>query len=184
MNSNLNSDGNPKTEYGSHPLLVDRALMGLDLTAEHHLANCQCCQGEREKTEQALRQYAEFEREQGARQESFWRDQATRIRAACGSAKRRPAVAAVLVPALGLLLAIGLGFALRRHPAPAPATARVETISDQDLLLAVESAVDSGTPYALEPVALTVDVQDLNRVVPQKSVTHSKLRKETASHVE
>jgi hypothetical protein len=179
MNSNLNEKGS-----ASHELLVDRALMGLDLAAEHHLANCPCCQGEREKTERALRQYAEFEREQAGRRESFWSDQARRIGSACGSAKRRPVAAAVLVPALGLLLALGLGFALRRQPVPAPAAARMETVSDQDLLLAVESAVDSATPYALEPVALTVDVRDLSSAVPQKNTGHSKMRKESTSHAE
>lgn len=155
-NDKSNSD-NLKRDSGSHAPLVDRALMGLDLAAEHHLANCPCCQGEREETEQALLRYADFEREQAGRQESFWSDQLVRIRAACPTASRRTSAGVVLVPALALLLVLGLGFGLRRQPAPVPTTAHVENISDHDLLLAVESAVDSGTPYALEPVALMVD---------------------------
>src|SRR5258708_6579118 len=38
----------------SHDPLVERALVGLDLAAEHHLANCAPCQTERERVQEAL----------------------------------------------------------------------------------------------------------------------------------
>lgn len=165
----------------SHAPLVDRALMGLDLAAEHHLANCPCCQGEREKTERALERYAAFEREQVERQETFWADQATRIRAACNSVRRRPAAAAALVPALGLLLVLGLGLMLRRQPVPAPPVAHIRTVSDHELLLAVESAVDNGTPYALEPVALMVEEREPVKDLQKRNV-RQKMNKEPKSY--
>ena len=42
----------------SHDPLVERALVGLDLAAEHHLANCAPCQTERERVQEALRRTA------------------------------------------------------------------------------------------------------------------------------
>jgi len=179
MNSNLNSNQN-----SAHEPLVDRALMGLDLAAEHHLATCPCCQGERERTERALQRYAETEREQASRHEAFWTDQAARIRGACRSIKRRPSAAAVLVPALALLLLLTLELVPRSKPQAPPANAKGQSISDQDLLLAVERAVDSGTPYALEPVAFSIEVGQSHSAGSQKGVSHSNLRKEPASHVE
>jgi len=184
MNSNMSSNENVANQNSAaHEPLVDRALMGLDLAAEHHLANCTCCQGEREKTERALEHYAEMEREQAGRQEAFWSDQATRIRAACRSIKRRPSGAVILVPALALLLVLGLELVPRLKPQAPPPRAKAETISDQDLLVAVESAVDRGTPYALEPVALSIELES-NSAASQKGITHSNMRKEPASHVE
>lgn len=179
----MTANSNSRSEL--HEPLIDRALMGLDLAAEHHLANCPCCQGEREKTEQALRRYAEFEREKAVREETTWSEQAARIRAACASVPRRPAAAAVLAPALALLLVLSLTLLPRPKPQAPASTAKVESISDQDLLLAVERAVDSGTPYALEPVALIVDARETgSSAIPQKKVTHPKTRKESASHVQ
>jgi len=152
----------------SHEPLIDSALIGLDLTAEHHLAHCPGCQGEREKTERALRQFAELEREQASRSEAFWEEQTARIRAARASLARRPAPAAILVPALVLLLILGLSLTPRRQPPTRPT--QTQEVSDHDLLVAVERAVDNGTPYALEPVALVADEAESSRALPNKSV--------------
>jgi predicted anti-sigma-YlaC factor YlaD len=162
-----------------HEPLIDRALMGLDLTAEHHLANCPCCRGERENTERALQLYAESQREEANRPQSFWEEQATRIRSARASLSSRPPVAAVLAPALALLLVLGLG--LRSHDrAQTPQTAVPSaTISDHDLLVAVERAVDNGTPFALEAVT---PVAEANATVSTKA--NKKMDRETKSHAE
>ena len=152
----------------SHEPLIDRALIGLDLAAEHHLAHCPCCQGEREKTERALRQFAELEREQASRSEAFWEEQTARIRAARASLARRLSPAAILVPALVLLLILGLSLTPRRQPPTRPT--QTQEVSDYDLLVAVERAVDNGTPYALEPGALVADEADSSRALPNKSV--------------
>jgi hypothetical protein len=161
----------------SHEPLIDSALIGLDLTAEHHLANCPCCQGEREKTERALRQFADQQREQASRPESFWEEQAGRIRAARSSLTRRAPFPAVLVPALALLLVLGLELTPRRQPPARPPNAQVQAVSDHDLLVAVERAVDNATPYALEPVALAVEEPESN-----SAAKHTTKVKEADSH--
>jgi hypothetical protein len=159
----------------SHEPLIDSALIGLDLTAEHHLAHCPCCQGEREKTERALRQFAELKREQASRSEAFWEEQTARIRAARARLARRSSPAAILVPALALLLVIGFELAPRRQPQARQT--ETQTISDHDLLVAVEQAVDNGTPYALEPVALMADEVEPGSVLPNKKVPQKNHRK-------
>jgi hypothetical protein len=169
----------------SHEPLIDGALIGLDLTAEHHLAHCPCCQGEREKTEQALRQFAELEREQASRSDAFWEEQTARIRTARVSLARRTPPAAILVPALVLLLVLGLVLTSRRQP-PTKAT-QTQEVSDHDLLVAVERAVDNGTPYALEPVALVVDEAESGAAMPNKNVpqkNHKKMIKEFNPHAQ
>ena len=169
----------------SHEPLVDRALIGLDLTAEHHLANCPCCQGEREKTEQALRHFAELQREQASRSEAFWEDQTARIRAARASLARRMPGAAILAPALVLLVVLGFELTPRRQAQTGPT--ETQTISDHDLLVAVEQAVDNGTPYAFAPVALVADESEPSSAasiknVPQKN--HKTTIKEFNSHAQ
>jgi hypothetical protein len=159
----------------SHEPLIDSALIGLDLTAEHHLAHCPCCQGEREKTEQALRQFAELEREQASRSEAFWEEQTARIRAARAGMARRASPAAILVPALVLLLVLGLALTPRRQPPTRPT--QTQEVSDHDLLVAVERAVDNGTPYALEPVALVADEAESSPALPKANVSHKNTRK-------
>jgi hypothetical protein len=169
----------------SHEPLIDSALIGLDLSAEHHLAHCPCCQGEREKTEQALRQFAELEREQASRSEDFWEEQTARIRAARISLARRASPAPILVPALALLLVLGLAITPRRQPPTRPTP--TQEISDHDLLVAVERAVDNGTPYALEPVALVADDTESSSAVPNKNVpqkNHKKMIEELDSHAQ
>jgi hypothetical protein len=173
MNTNSNSDSN----CNSHEPLIDSALIGLNLTAEYHLSNCACCQGEREKTEQALQHFAALQREQASRPESFWEEQAKRIRAVRRFRKFNPSVAAVLAPAAMLLLVLALMLVPRRPAQPQVNAAQGPIVSDQDLLVAVEQAVNSGTPDALEPVALAVDVPETTSVIPTKRIA-----KEPASH--
>ena len=169
--------------FDSHEPLIDSALIGLDLTAEHHLSNCPCCQGEREKTEQALRRYAEFERDRASRPESFWDDQAARIRAA-RSKPGRLQLGAVLVPALALLVVLVLELAPQREPLSPLPTVQAQSISDHDLLIAVERAVDNGMPYALQPVALAVDQGESGAAVPKQNVPSNKMIKEFNSHAQ
>jgi hypothetical protein len=166
----MNPDSNP------HEPLVDSALIGLDLTAEHHLAHCPCCQAEREKTEQALRRFAESQRERAAQTESFWQQQAERIRSARRSSDLRSALRAVLVPALAVFLLLAIELKPTKRAVPRP-TAQVQTVSDHELLVEVERAVDNGTPYALEPVALLSDEADTTSAVHDKNIP-----KESRSH--
>ena len=180
----MTASTNPKSESQSHEPLVDRALMGIDLAAEHHLANCPCCQGEREKTEQALRHYSAFQREEAGREDNFWNEQAHRIQVACHALRPRSNAAARLVPALALVMVLGLGLALWRQPSTARPTAQLQTVSDQDLLIAVESAVDTGTPYALEPVAVMVEEHEKASLMPRSKTLSNRKHKEPASHVQ
>ena len=169
----------------SHEPLIDSALIGLDLTAEHHLAHCPCCQGEREKTEQALRRFAELELERASRTDAFWEEQTVRIRSARASLARRTPPAAILVPALALLLVLGVALTPGRQPQTR--ATETQTISDHDLLVAVERALDNGTPYALEPVALVVDEAESSTSMPNKTVpkkNHKKMIKEFTPHAQ
>lgn len=166
MNENANS----------HEPLVDTALIGLDLTAEHHLANCPCCQVEREKTEQALRHFADLQWEAASRPESFWEQQLARIHAARRASERRSAVRAALVPAIAVIVLLAFALAPQKRPAPKPA-AQAQAVSDHDLLVEVQRAVDNGTPYALEPVALVDDDSNAN-----SPIQANKNSKELRSH--
>jgi len=149
-------------EQNAHDPLVERVLVSFDLAAEHHVAHCEPCQAEREKLEEALRQFGAANREYAMRPESFWEQQAARIRANRHRSQSRARSVAVLAPALGALLFAGI---LLVHRAPqvkpeAQALPTVQTDSDHELLLAVERAVESDTPQALAPVTLIVDQSD------------------------
>jgi len=162
----------------THDPLVDRALVGFDLAAEHHLANCQPCQEERERVENALRLFSAANREYASRPESFWEQQALRIRAASNERARKSRVAMTL-----LLVGAAL---LSRVPNSAPAvainpsaatTVKPDPLSDHELLLEVERAVQSDTPLSLEPAMLMVEENDSS--LPLSS---SNARKELHTH--
>jgi hypothetical protein len=155
MNSNENS----------HDPLVDQALVGFDLAAEHHIANCPPCQSERERVEDALRQFATVNREYASRPENFWEQQAARIRAARSENGQRSGLAMRLVPSAVVLLLLALAV-LSRIPGSRPVAvttpAAVQTDSDHELLVEVERALQSDTPLALEPATLMVEESDGN----------------------
>jgi hypothetical protein len=159
----------------SHEPLVERALVGFDLAAEHHLANCEPCQSERERVEDALRNFGAANRQYANRPESFWEQQAARIRAARGERTQRSRVALALAPGLAVLLL--LGFALvNRGPSTRTIAVAVVPVqsdtSDHELLLEVERAVQSDTPLSLEPATLMVEESDNN--LPVHSTNPSK----------
>lgn len=170
MNSNENS----------HDPLVERALVGFDLAAEHHIANCEPCQQERERVEGALRQFGAANRECAQRPESFWEQQATRIRAARVESGPKSRLGMALVPSLAVLMLVAFA-ALHRAPHATPivntAPAVVQTDSDHDLLVAVERAVESDTPQALAPVTLMVEEDE--GIAPLNKTSEGK---ETRSH--
>ncbi len=91
-----------------------------------------------------------------ARPEDFWIRQRSRIRARIGDAQpARPhgfrlAMAAALVFCIALLLVAPAG-----RPREVAPQARAD--ADQELLLAVEHALATGTPEALEPLTLLVE---------------------------
>jgi hypothetical protein len=144
----------------SHEPLVERALVGFDLAAEHHLANCAACQREREQVEDALRNFGAANRQHATRPESFWELQAARIRAARNERAQRSRVALALVPGLAVLLLLGFALVSRgpgRRPVAATVVAIQPDTSDHALLLEVERAVQSETPLSLGPATLMVE---------------------------
>ena len=94
----MNSNENP------HEPLVERALVSFDLAAEHHIAHCQPCQTEREKVEDALRQFGAANREYANRPTSFYEQQAARIRAAQQESRQKSRLTMTLVPSLVVLV--------------------------------------------------------------------------------
>ena len=152
----------------THDPLVDRALVGFNLAAEHHLANCLPCQEERERMEEALRMFGAANREYANRPESFWEQQALRIRAGRNERARKSRVGLALAPGLAVLLLIGAALLIRVPNSPPPvslnpsaATVKVaDRLSDHELLLEVERAVQSDTPLSLEPAMLMVEEND------------------------
>jgi len=142
-----------------HDPLVEQAVVGFDLAAEHHLAHCAPCQTEREKLEDALRQFAAANREYASQLESFYEQQATRIRAALRESQQRSRAKTALVPSLVVLALLAVAM-LGKGPGvrPVAVTPPVQqTASDHELLLEVERALESDTPRALEPVTLVVE---------------------------
>jgi hypothetical protein len=169
----------------THEPLIDRALVGFDLAAEHHLANCEPCQQERERVEEALRLFSAANREYANRPESFWQQQAIRIRAARNDRARKSRAALALTPGLAVLLLIGAAL-LSRIPGPRPqpiamnppgVQASSNALSDHELLLEVERAVQSETPLSLEPAMLMVEEDDSS--IPLSS---SNAQKELHNH--
>ena len=162
-----------------HEPLVERALVGFDLAAEHHLAHCPPCQTEREKVEDALRQFGAANREYANRSESFYEQQAARIRAARQESKQRSRLTMALVPSLVVLVLLAIAM-LGKAPGIRPAAVAPpvqQSDSDHELLLEVERAIQSDTPRALEPATLMVEDSDGNRPLNRASD-----RKESRSH--
>jgi hypothetical protein len=171
MNSNENT----------HDPLVERAVVSFDLAAEHHLANCQPCQTERDRVEDALRQFAAANREYANRPENFWESQAARIRSAHQDSATRSRLTMSLVPSVVVLLLAAFAI-LGRTPGVRPVTPPVaaatqQVDTDHELLLEVERAIQTDTPLALEPATLMVDESDGNLPLHRTSE-----RKESRSH--
>jgi hypothetical protein len=163
----------------THEALVERALVGFDFAAEHHIAHCQPCQTEREKVEDALRQFGIANREYANRPEVFWKQQEARIRAAHREAAQRSSLTMTLIPSVVVLLLLAFAM-LGRTPGVRPvavATPTVQTDSDHELLLQVERAVGTDTPLALQPATLMVE--ESNNGAPLNSRSENK---ETRSH--
>jgi len=154
-----------------HEPLVERALVGFDLAAEHHIAHCPPCQTEREKVEDALRQFGAANREYANRSESFYEQQAARIRAAQQESKQKSRLTMALVPSLVVLVLLAVAL-LGKAPGVRPAVVTLpvqQTDSDHELLLEVERVIQSDTPRALEPATLMVEDSDGNRPLNRTS---------------
>ena len=166
----------------SHDPLVERALVGLDLAAEHHLANCAPCQTERDQVQGALQLFGAANREYANRSENFWEQQAARIRAAQTERSHRSRLAMTLTPGLFLaaltlppivavlmLLAFAL---LRRAPVSPPVQPVAQIDYDHELLVEVERAVHTATPLSLQAATLMVEESDSSR--PMNSTNSAK----------
>jgi hypothetical protein len=170
----MNSDEN------THDPLVERAVVSFDLAAEHHIANCQPCQVERDRVEDALRQFAAATREYASRPENFWEIQAAQIRSAQKDSEARSRLTMALAPSIAvLLLAAGsiLGRAPGVRPITTPKMATVQVDPDHELLLEVERAIQADTPRALEPAMLMVEESEGNMPLHTSSE-----KKEIRSH--
>ena len=167
MNSNENA----------HDPLVEQALVGFDLAAEHHIAHCEPCQTEREKVAEALCRFGAANREYANRPASFWEQQAASIRAAQQASVQRSRATLALVPSVVVLLLLGFAV-LGRAPGVRPvavAQPLAQTDSDHELLVGVERAMGRHTPLALEPAALMVEESSGNE--PLNSTDESKERR-------
>ncbi|PYX26470.1 MAG: hypothetical protein DMG82_01485 [Acidobacteria bacterium] len=167
MNSNENA----------HDPLVEQALVGFDLAAEHHIAHCEPCQTEREKVAEALCRFGAANREYANRPNSFWEQQAESIRAAQQASVRRSRATLALVPSVVVLLLLGFAV-LGRAPGVRPvavAPPLAQTDSDHELLVGVERAMGRRTPLALEPATLMVEESSGNE--PLNSTDESKERR-------
>ena len=164
----------------AHDPLVEQALVGFDLAAEHHIAHCEPCQTELEKMADALRQFGMANREYANRPESFYEQQAARIRAAQCASEKRSGLGMTLIPGVVVLLLLAfamLGRAPGVHPVVTSPAPSVQNDSDHELLLQVERAIQSDTPRALEPATLMVEDNDGSRPLDSSSE-----RKENRSH--
>ena len=167
MNSNENA----------HDPLVEQALIGFDLAAEHHIAHCEPCQTERERVEEALCRFGAANREYANRPASFWEQQAASIRAAQQASVQRSRATLALVPSVVVLLLLGFAV-LDRAPGVRPvavAPPLAQTDSDHELLVGVERAMGRRTPLALEPATLMVEESSGNE--PLNSTEESKERR-------
>jgi hypothetical protein len=161
----------------AHDPLVERALVGFDLAAEHHIAHCEPCQTERERVEEALRQFGAANREYANRPASFWEQQAASIRSAQQASVRRSHATVALVPSVVVLLLLGFAV-LGRAPGVRPvavAPPPAQTDSDHELLVGVERAMRTDTPLALQPATLMVEESSGNE--PLNSTDESKERR-------
>jgi len=148
------------TGENSHELLVEKALVGFDLAAEHHLAHCAPCQEERERVGEALREFGNASRQHAGQPEIFWEQQAARIRAGSTERAQRSRLGLTLAPGLAVLFLVAFAL-LSREPGVRPAqppTAQVD--SDHELLVEVERAVETDTPLSLEPATLMIEQGD------------------------
>jgi hypothetical protein len=167
MNSNENA----------HDPLVEQALIGFDLAAEHHIAHCEPCQTERERVEEALCRFGAANREYANRPASFWEQQAASIRAGQQASVQRSRATLALVPSVVVLLLLGFAV-LGRAPGGRPvavAPPLAQTDSDHELLVGVERAMGRRTPLALEPATLMVEESSGNE--PLNSTDESKERR-------
>jgi hypothetical protein len=160
----------------SHDPLVERALVGFDLAAEHHLANCAPCQEERERVQEALQLFGAANRQYAHRSETFWEQQAARIRAAQQERARRSRLTLSLTPGLAALVLLAVVLLLRAPAPPVPQpTAQIDY--DHELLVEVERAVQSATPMSLQ--AATLMVEESVSTGPMNSANSAK---ESRSH--
>jgi hypothetical protein len=167
MNSNENA----------HDPLVEQALIGFDLAAEHHIAHCEPCQTERERVKEALCRFGAANREYANRPASFWEQQAASIRTAQQASVQRSRATLALVPSVVVLLLLGFAV-LGRAPGVRPvavAPPLAQTDSDHELLVGVERAMGRRTPLALEPATLMVEESSGNE--PLNSTDESKERR-------
>jgi hypothetical protein len=162
---------NTESNNQAHDGFVEQAVVGLDLACEHHLANCPECQSGRDRLEGALRRFAGAAKDRAQREPEFWQEQASKIGA--GIRKQEFGRMAVrVVPALAMVAVLAVVL-LQRGTPHSPVAVEPATVSDHDLLVEVERAVEGGTPLALEPAGL---LEDDSQPISHLQSTHKEQR--------
>lgn len=150
-----------------NPHLTDEELTELLLddqaAAAEHVKACAPCQAEVHRLRHATEALRDNSNQ--ALSEDFWQRQRTaiwtRLSSPPGQAPQSIGWAWATAAALAIIAALLLG----HSPAPAPPRASVDP--DHELLLAVERAVQSHGPQALEPAALLA--QEMTRTAQSTS---------------
>jgi hypothetical protein len=93
----------------------------------------------------------------GQRPEEFWDGQRRRIHARVESHGARRPRSMWLMAVTAALVFVAVLFVTPAGPGPREAKPRASLDADQELLLAVEHALSTGTPEALEPLTLLVE---------------------------
>ncbi|HWZ83393.1 MAG TPA: hypothetical protein VNW47_12245 [Terriglobales bacterium] len=93
----------------------------------------------------------------GQRPEEFWDGQRRRIHSRIESDGARRPRNMWLMAATAVLVFVGVLFVAPAGPRPQETKPRATLDADQELLLAVEHALATGTPEALEPLTLLVE---------------------------
>jgi hypothetical protein len=126
-----------------------------DSAHSDHVRQCPQCQAECQRLQLTLGSISAAVRSVTDREDRFWLRQqaAIRSRIAVEQASRRPWAGFTWATAAAVLLLVGM--VVHNHSRTPNYVAKSDP--DQELLVAVEQAVDRGGPEALEPAALLAD---------------------------
>lgn len=155
-----------------HEHRLMEAIIGRSLPAEDHLLACAACRAERDRIESSFRSFAQSARAASDRPGYFWTRQSAQIHERLGSSSRSAFGYGSRMASALALLALTAFLLLQGAPKPLPDSSQVVAVSDHEILLEVERALDRDTPNALEPVTLLVE--DMSRNSAQNSRTFSK----------
>lgn len=126
-------------------------------------------ESDQRELEHALAELPEWLRASAQQPELFWRKQQAAIRGRIVAARR--IVWPILAASAGALALLVFAFALLHEGAPAPPVPTAQTVSDQDLMIAVEQDVQTSVPEALAPASLLAD--EISNAQSASGTSHS-----------